>query len=286
MVLIRSSLMPRKKLCPILCGQPDDDVDECGFDPPGAPAKLGIMTNLRREVQEIFRQWKCRDDSGEGLRHLLAEVESFSSQRFRVARALTTCRKELHHGGWLPLVNAVAVALDVDEGTVRRWVRRYGTPALVPAAPPPDQGIDHLEAAKKLEVARGTHQGLLAGLTQEEATKQAEEQAPLHEPPPPPPRDPPLTQEEKRHWNFHCAVVKFLEETPQNRKTEEIRVTLGQEMSALLGDRAVPFTVVPLEPTFDLAGRRRQPKPGPVHMTALSDSEIAAFKQFVQALER
>jgi hypothetical protein len=273
--------VPRNKLR-IIPAHTNNDDQPCLDHPPSKElTKFDKMTNFKKLLKQMEKRYRGRLEVAEHFSGLINELESFSSIRFRVARALSICHEALDHGDWLPLVRGAAVPLEVHQRTVLRWVADYeeGTPALE-LAPPVEPGPD-LEALKSLEKRRGTHQGSLAGLTQEEAEKQAEEQAPLHEPPPPPPRDPPLTKEEKRHWNFRCAVRMFLAEVPPNQKTEEIRVAIGEEMTAELGDNAESFLVEPLEPTFDLSGRRRQPEtmpePGPEH-------EIAAFRQLVRAL--
>jgi hypothetical protein len=76
----------------------------------------------------------------------------------------------------MPLVKAAALELEVDEGTVRRWVAKYERPIEVPGLiidVAEQSRVDPDAESRSLEEFRGTVQGLLAGLTQEEAYQQA-----------------------------------------------------------------------------------------------------------------
>jgi hypothetical protein len=70
-------------------------------------------------------------------------------------------------------------------------------------------------------------------------------------------RDPPLTADETRHLEFLLALAKYLEPVAPNRKIEELKVTMGEGSTLLLGDLAEPFEVMPLPPTMDLMGCKR-----------------------------
>jgi hypothetical protein len=70
-------------------------------------------------------------------------------------------------------------------------------------------------------------------------------------------RDPPLTDDETRHLELLLALAKYWEPVAPSRKIEELKVTMGEGSTLLLGDLAKPFEVVPLAPTMDLMGRKR-----------------------------
>jgi hypothetical protein len=208
--------------------------------------KLDIMSNFERVLKELVKRWKRCDDMEERAHLLLTEVVSFGSFKFRVVRALSFCGEGLEHGGWLPLTKAVAVALDVSDRTVRRWVAEYeknkDTPTLV-VVPPIDRGPDP-EAQKNLEIARGTHQGLQAGLTQEEASRQAVVQEPLHLPPQPAIH--PLSAVEQWTSDLVGASISALAQVPENDKEEVIKRMTSWLLWILTRCRG-PIVIIPEE---------------------------------------
>jgi hypothetical protein len=87
-----------------------------------------------------------------------------------------------------------------------------------------------------------------------EAAKPELVPAPPHPALPAPPNDPLLTADEKRRrrWELRLALQGFLESLRPNHKIDDIKTAIGEDIKALLGDRAESFTVVPLEPNLDL----------------------------------
>jgi hypothetical protein len=131
--------------------------------------------------------------------------------------------------------------------------------------------IDPNANSKSLEVFRGTTQGLLAGMTREEACAHAIEQEPLHQPPPPAVH--PLTPKEQWTSNYVESSIKALAQVPENDKEEVIERGTA-ELHWLLTKRREPVRITPVEPTVDRSGRRREPE----HETArsyLALSELA-----------
>jgi hypothetical protein len=251
--------------------------------------KLDIMSNFERVLKEIVRRWKRCDDMEERAQHLLSDVLNFGSVKFRVARSLSICRDGLKHGAWMPLVKAIAVPIGVSGRTIRRWVAEYeenkDKPDLV-LVRPVDRGPD-LAAQKNLEIARGTHQALMANssLTQEEAHQQAVEQEPLHWPPPPAVH--PLTSREQWISEYVEAGIRALAQVPENDKEDVIEGGTA-ELYGIVTKRREPITITPTEPTVDRSGRRRQPEPQPEPepqpQIAPSEAERTALEQWVQTL--
>jgi hypothetical protein len=241
--------------------------------------KLGVSPNFELAVKEIVKDWARSDDMAELEHQLFGIFTNFRTVKTLVARTLCSFREGLKHGGWMPLVNAAAVELGVDEGTVRRWVSNYERPIEIPGVV-----IDGAEKrsgpdakSKTLEEFRGTVQGLLAGMPKEEAYAQAVEQEPLHQPPPPAVH--PLTPMEQWISGYVEAGIRALAQVPENEKQDVMEGATAELMWVLTKCRE-PIMITPTEPTVDRSGRRRKPEhqsePKSEAQTQIALSEVLA----------
>jgi transposase-like protein len=220
--------------------------------------KLGISPSFQLAVKEIIRDWARSDDMDDLQHQLFAEFGNFRLMKLRVGRVLSGFRDGLHHGGWMPLINAAALELGVDEGTVRRWVASYERRDIV-IPPPAEIGVDvesdQAQRSETLELVRGTAQGTARGLCEEEATEEAKALAPLHQPPPPAVH--PLTAREQWVRDYRTAGRPALGKVPEKEKVEVIAQSAAEEIWLMTGRRE-PITITPHEPVVDLSGRRYQ----------------------------
>jgi hypothetical protein len=139
-------------------------------------------------------------------------------------------------------------------------------------------------APRKRDVLSAAIGRWVAGATPEQAVAKAEELTKRHKAPPSTFPDSKLTKREQARFEFRVAVRKLLAEVPEDQKTEELRVTLGEEIAALLGDKAESFTVEPLQATIDPSGRRQEPEPAAPAPTRAGVEAGADFWQNTNAV--
>jgi hypothetical protein len=129
----------------------------------------------------------------------------------------------------------------INAALTRKKKRRAASLDLALALMPP-----RAQAQKNLEIDRGTHQGMLAGMTREEAYQQAVEQEPLHEPP----RETrkPMTSMDQWVKDMDDAIYKVLTHVPEDRQLDVLTRVAGQRFWRYTKE---PVTITPVEPPED-----------------------------------
>jgi hypothetical protein len=196
------------------------------------PGKVDILSTLGRRLRAIDDRWKNACDMPDRQQMLLGAVEHFCARRSDVVRALLHSRNGLHHGGWMPLIRAVAEALMITERTLYRWISTYeevqDTPVEVLHALE-DRGIDPT-AQKNLPLVKGTVQRLTTGMTMDEAIVQT--RAALYpeedEPEPPSPAEEPMTTDERWVMAARDHIRTALAQVPENRKADILIATVAE----------------------------------------------------------
>jgi hypothetical protein len=269
-------------------------------DTPREPIKWADLPGVLKAIE---KEHDADDDLKDIRSRTLAAIAHSSSSDYRLGRELYGYREALPHGAWYPVLEAIYRATTKSVRTLQEVVARYRKVKDQPKELMEAMLIAGIDPAapRRVDMLRCAVQEWLRGVPPEQAVAQAMELTKPHRAlpapkpePPPTAAEPPLTPVEKRRWAFRVAVRTFLEEIAPNQRTEELKITLGEEIKALLGDRAQSFTVVPLESTIDRSGRRRpepqpepQPDPQPERVpegVPLSEPEMAAFDQWVRRL--
>ncbi len=195
---------------------------------------------------------------------LVDAAETFTTGRYGLGAAMYRYHEVIEHGKWGEVLRILAWATGAFERTLREILVDY---TRVKDKPEPiikdlqRRGIDPA-AKKNAKVVDFASAGYKAGANPAEAVqaaldkhrrqKTAKRKLVIVADP-----TPELTQKEKLIWLVRLGIRKGLERVPDNQKLEYLRIAAGEEITALLGDRAKEFVVTPKEPTLDLMGRKR-----------------------------
>jgi len=248
----------------------------------GRPSKLksADFADLADRIKALENKRDPSDNLDDIRQQTLATLAVASSSHFRLGQNLYRFREALEWGCWYSILDEMARTVQISRRTLLEIVERY---EKVKDAPP--EVLDAMliaginpAAPRKRDVLAAAVGNWVAGVPSEQAVSQAEELTKRHRAPPSTFPDEKLSKREKARFEFRVALRKFLAEIPENEKIGELKTTLGEEITVLLGDKAEAFVVEPLQSTIGLSGRRR-PEPEPQPQPALSEAEVLALAQ-------
>jgi hypothetical protein len=213
--------------------------------------KSADFADLARRVKVLEKPREASDDLDDIRRQTLAMIARTGSSHYWLGQNLYRYREALEWGCWYPILDEISRTVHISRRTLLEIVDRY---EKVKDTPPEVleaiiiAGINPA-APRKRDLLASVVGSWQAGVPAGQAVSRAIEQTKRHNAPPSTFPDSKLTKREKQRFEFRLAIRKFLSEIPENEKTEELRVTLGEEITE-------PFTVVPLHPF----GRKREPE--------------------------